>query len=312
MNFGILFAGQGSQKTGIGLDFMSDPLFKKTIEVASEASGKDIEAIFKNEEYQLSKTVYLQPALVAMESGIYQMLMRDLPNLKIDGMVGLSLGEYGAMYASGALDLADTISLVSDRARYMQEDANKIASAMAALIKPDLSIVENILQKLQDEDRQVYLANYNSPKQVVIAGVKEDVLEAVQKIQKQNATKRVILLKVNGAFHTPLFNGAREKMHTRLASINFKENKVPVISNTMVKPFTNDWVEIMEKQLAVPTHFGACLAYLIKNMCIDATLEIGPGKTLTSFAKQVDTNLENWRIGSLQEYQEFIEAKKWT
>lgn len=309
MNFGVLFAGQGSQKTGIGLDFMSDPLFKETIEMASEASGEEIEAIFKNDENQLAKTVYLQPALVAMEAGIYRMLMRDLPDIRIGGMVGLSLGEYGAMYASGALDLADTISLVSDRAAYMQEDADKIDNAMAALIKPDVEKIESILQKMQDDGQRIYLANYNSPKQVVIAGVKDDVLAATEEIKDQAAAKRAIMLKINGAFHTPLFNSAREKMHERLASVEFSESKIPVISNTTVKPFTNDWAEIMEKQLAVPTHFGDCLSYLIKNMKIDATLEIGPGKTLTSFANQVDSNLENWRIGSLQEYQEFIEAK---
>lgn len=76
-----------------------------------------------------------------------------------------------------------------------------------------------------------------------------------------------------------------------------------------MKPLTNDWGEVMERQLAVPTHFGECLKYLIKESQLEATLEIGPGKTLTSFAKQVDRNLKNYRIGNLAEYQQFIEEE---
>ena len=114
MNFGILFSGQGAQKPGMGLDFLVDPLFKETIELASEASKQDIETIFASKNNELAKTIHVQPALVAFEIGIFRMLMRDLPNLNIGGMVGLSLGEYGAMAASGALDLDNTISLVTD------------------------------------------------------------------------------------------------------------------------------------------------------------------------------------------------------
>lgn len=164
MKFGLLFSGQGSQKNGMGLDFMSDSLFKETIEIASEASQMNIAAIFKNEAKELSKTKTLQPALVAFEAGIYAMLKRDLPDLEEGGMVGLSLGEYGAMYASGALDLAETIKLVTARASYMQADADKVDIAMAALLKPNIAQVKQILQKMQANNQRVYLANYNSLK----------------------------------------------------------------------------------------------------------------------------------------------------
>ena len=307
MNFGILFSGQGAQKSGMGLDFLVDPLFKETIETASEASKQDITAIFANKNDELTKTVHVQPALVAFELGIFHILMRDLPDLDIAGMVGLSLGEYGAMAASGALDLSNTISLVNDRATYMQADADKIDNAMSALIKPDLDKVKNILAKLQNAGQQVFLSNFNSPKQVVIGGEKEAVKLANQEIKAQAAAHRAILLNVNGAFHTPLFNTASKKMHERLKNVAFKPTKVPVISNTTGQPFTNDWAQIMEKQLAVPTHFGDCLQYLIEHDDISATLEIGPGKTLSSFAKQIDRSLENYRIGTYDEYQEFIE-----
>lgn len=307
MKFGLLFSGQGSQKTGIALDFMNDPLFNETIKLASNVSQIDLERVFQNEEGQLEKTRTLQPALVAFEAGIARMLERDLPDLQVGGMIGLSLGEYGAMYASHALGLSDTIKLVSARAQYMQADADKVENAMAALIKPDLPEIEKVLANLQAEGKQVYVANYNSPKQVVIAGVKQDVAQATAELA--DYAKKIIPLNVNGAFHTPLFNEASKKMHEYLKHVTFLKNQVPVISNTTMKPLTNDWGEVMERQLAVPTHFGECLKYLIKESQLEATLEIGPGKTLTSFAKQVDRNLKNYRIGNLAEYQQFIEEE---
>lgn len=309
MRFAVLFSGQGAQKPGMGTDFMSDSLFKETIEIASEASKQDILADFKSEHDELKKTIHVQPALVAFEAGIFRMLKRDLPKLPISGMVGLSLGEYGAMFASNALGLEDTISLVSDRAKYMQEDADKVDNGMTALVKPDLSKVKEILADLQEQGYRVFLSNYNSPRQVVIGGEKNAVLKATNQIKDEKASLKAVNLRVNGAFHTPLFNDASTKMHKRLKLVNFKQSTVPVISNTTIKPFTNDWAEIMEKQLAVPTHFGECLQYLLDHNDIDATLEIGPGKTLSSFAKQVDRKLNRYKIGSFDEYQEFIEEE---
>lgn len=309
MRAAILFSGQGAQKPGMGLDFLADPLFKATIEQASEASNKELIAIFKGENNELQKTINVQPALVAFEAGIYRMLKRDLPDLPIAGMLGLSLGEYGAMYASGALDLTETISLVNDRACYMQEDADKVDNGMAAIVKPKLEKVEQIVSDLQTQGSEVYIANFNSPKQVVIAGIKGAVEEASEKIKVEKACLKAVSLKVNGAFHTPLFNNAKRKMHERLKTVKFRPTEVPVISNTTVKPFADDWNSVMERQLAVPTHFGECLQYLVDQQKVDTTIEIGPGHTLSSFAKQVNRKLERYEIGSLKQYQEFIEAK---
>lgn len=308
MSYGILFSGQGAQKAGMGLDFLSDPLFKDTIEKASSASHQDLVAIFKDENGELNKTINVQPALVAFEVGIFRMLKRDT-NLNIGGMAGLSLGEYSAMYASGALDLVNCLSLVSDRARYMQEDADQVENGMAAILKPKLDEIEALIQDLRKQNKRVYIANYNSLKQVVIAGEKNDVELAAKQIKDQELAHKIVMLKVNGAFHTPLFDGAKAKMTKRLTNVKFKENEIPVISNTTALPFSNNWREIMAKQLAVPTHFGACVQYLIEHEQVDQILELGPGKVLSSFAKQIDRHLKCSHIGSYAEYQAFIEEK---
>ena len=294
MSYGILFSGQGAQKAGMGLDFLEDPLFKDTIEKASSASHQDLIAIFEDKNGELNKTINVQPALVAFEIGIYRMLKRDT-DLNIGGMVGLSLGEYSAMCVSGALDLENCLSLVSDRARYMQEDADQVENGMAAILKPDLDELEVLIDDLQ--------------RQVVIAGEKSDVELAAKQIKEKGLAHRIVMLKVNGAFHTPLFDHAKAKMTKRLADVDFKENSVPVISNTTALPFDKNWGEIMAKQLAVPTHFGSCVKYLIEHDQVDRILEIGPGKVLSSFAKQIDRHLKCSHIGSYAEYQAFVEEE---
>lgn len=309
MKYGILFSGQGAQKTGMGLDFLNDPVFKDTIEEASIASKQDLVTIFKNENGELNRTINVQPAVVAFEAGIFRMLKRDCPDLEIEGMIGLSLGEYSAMYASGALDLKDCLSLVSDRANYMQEDADQFENGMAAILKPNVSKLEKLIQTLQEKNERVYIANYNSPKQIVIAGEKDGVALAAKQIKNEGIAHRIIMLKVNGAFHTPLFNKAKVKMTKRLAKVDFKKNEIPVISNTTAMPFDNNWREIMAEQLAVPTHFGACVQYLLAHKKIDRVLEIGPGKVLSTFVKQIDRHLNCEHISNYPEYQTFVEEK---
>ncbi|MCH3922882.1 ACP S-malonyltransferase [Limosilactobacillus sp.] len=310
MKFAILFSGQGAQKAGMGLDFYSDPLFAQTVEEASAAAQLDLRKIMKSEHGELSKTANVQPALVTVSAGIYRLLQRDLPKLPVGGMVGLSLGEYAGLIASGAIDFDAGIALLADRGRYMQADADAQPSAMAALVGPDLERVQETLSAYPT----VWVANYNSPRQVVIGGPTEELRTAANALKDAGAAKKIVILKVSGAFHTPLFNKAAHRMHERLKDVKFNQPALPVISNTTVEPFQAATIgPIMERQLAVPTHFGADLQYLIECAGIDATLEIGPGRTLTSFAHQVDRSLKRANIASRADYDRFIEEhQQWT
>lgn len=310
MKLGLLFSGQGSQKPGIGLDFLSDPLFSELISAGSAASKLDLPKIMASEDGELKETKNVQPALVAVSYGIYRMLQRDLPKMPVAAMAGLSLGEYGALMASQALTPDEGLPLLTDRGQYMQDDADRVQSAMAAVLNPDVDAVE----KVCDRYEQVWIANYNSPKQLVIGGVSDQVKQAAADLKKQQAAKRVVILRVSGAFHTPLFNQARQKMHQRLQSVHFAEPAVPVISNTLIQPFTADNIAgVMERQLAVPTHFGEDLQYMVDHEGVDATLEIGPGKTLTRFAKQVDPDAQHDHISKLVDYEQYVkEHQAWS
>ena len=300
MKIGILFSGQGAHKPGMGLDLLVDPLFAQTVAEASAATGLDITTILRSEHGELDQTANVQPALVTVSYGLYRMLRRDLPKLPVAGMVGLSLGEYAALLAAKAVSAADGFKLLTDRGRYMQTDADAQASGLAAL---DQVLATSAVQ----------VANYNSPHQLVIGGPVAELKTAVSQLKTAKAAKKIVILRVSGAFHTPLFNNARQKMHDRLATVTFATPQVPVISNTTVYPFTADNLsEILERQLAVPTHFREDLQYLIDHEKIDQTLEIGPGKALSHFTRQVDRNLQRANIATMTDYENYVkEHQEW-
>ena len=303
----ILFSGQGAQRPGMGIDLMGDPLFNQTVAAASEASQLDLVKIMRSEGGELDQTRFVQPVLVAVSLGLYRMLTRDLA-LEIGGMIGLSLGEYSALMASGALSLADGFALRAARGRFMQAVADRTPSAMAALLKPDQAAVEEICRQISAGGETVAIANYNTPKQVVIGGTVAGVDQAVAAITTAAVAKRAIPLKVSGAFHTALFAPVQEQLATALAPVAVKEPQVPVMSNTTTSPFAAASLKAtLAKQVAVPTHFGAGLSKLAAATATSQTLELGPGKTLTGFAKACLSGVATSHISNRAEYEAFVE-----
>lgn len=308
MKFGVLFSGQGAQKAGMGCDFLADPLFKETIAEASEAARLDLVQVFKSEHGELDQTKYVQPALVAFEAALWKLIERDA-DLDVAGMAGLSLGEYGALLASGALAWPAGIALVASRGEYMQADSDRVASTMAALLKPNLAKLEAAVKRDQAAGWQVYVCNYNSPKQVVVGGSRQDLPKLLDQVAEEQLAKRAIELNVAGAFHTPLYQNSAQKLHDRLKGVEFRDPAVPVVSNTLAAPFAGERLaEVLEVQLARPTHFDACVKYLLDQGKIEATLEVGPGQTLTKFAKAQKRDLKQFSVGTWPEYEKFVEA----
>lgn len=306
----VLFSGQGSQYSEMGLDlYAKDPLFKETLDQINEQiAGFDLLDVLADRAGQLALTKYQQPAIVALSLGLYAMVHRDLPELEIGGMVGLSLGEYAALIAAQALPQEQGIQALEKRAQLMQLDADESDSKMAALLKPDVAQIEAICQSMQAKGKIVAVSNYNSPKQVVIGGQSQAVSEALTEIQAQKAAKRVVELPVSGAFHTPLFANASAKMAPVLAKLNVADPVVSVISNTTGQPFSRQNIaETLVDQIVSPTHFADCLSYLIENEGVDTTLELGPGGTLTQFAKQVDRKLVRYQVENYETYQAFLD-----
>ncbi|GAJ25975.1 malonyl CoA-acyl carrier protein transacylase [Liquorilactobacillus sucicola DSM 21376 = JCM 15457] len=311
MKIGFLFSGQGAQYSKMGLDlYESDQVYRETIDQAAELTGMDLGTIYRNENNELAQTVYVQPAIVAMSLGIMRMLNRDVPQLDVHGMVGLSLGEYSALIAANSLSFEEGMQVLKDRAMYMQNDAEETDGAMVAVMKTDIETIKNICKEASNDTEVVCPANYNSPKQVVIGGNKAAVDRAIKLFHEQEI-KNVIPLKVSGAFHTPLFKKASTLMEKRLAGVQFEKTIVPVISNTTAQPFqAEETREILTRQLISPTHFYQCVDYMIKELGIDTVVEIGPGQTLSKFTRQIDKKIERYHIDGQANYQKFIEASR--
>lgn len=302
---GLLFSGQGAQVPGMGKDFYEKiPVFAETIDQASEICGFDLTECFGSSE-MLKQTKYVQPALCAFSYGVFKALKNAAPDLNVVGGIGLSLGEYPALIASSMLDFETGMKLVSKRAEFMQEDCDRHQSSMAAILKPDVELVEKICAEISTDEKPVSIANYNSPKQVVIGGDDEAVKKASEKLSEEGKM-RVVELNVNGAFHTPLLKTSSQRLGEVLKAVSFKDPEFVIESNTDRIPFTKEnAAEILQRQVMSPTHFASCVEKMIKDCEIETFVEIGPGETLSKFVRQIDRNIGRASVETLEKMQKF-------
>lgn len=317
LKWGILFSGQGAQKTGMGLDcYESSEVFRQVIDASSQELGFDLIKIIKNEHGELDHTRNVQPALVAVSLGTYAMLQQDLPQIDVRASVGLSLGEYSALIASGKLSFQDGMKILKSRAIAMEKDSQTSKGKMFALVNPQsVNQIDEVCRQYSKNGQIVTIANYNSPHQIVIGGNSIATQEAATFIEQQKLASRVIELRVEGAFHTPLYHNTQVVLQNVIDDSAFNDNSKHVLSNTTGKNFQiNTIAATMIDQVVSPTHFGDCLQRMIDEDHITATLEIGAGKALSSFARQIDPALERERITNYKNYCRFVEKvseKKW-
>ncbi|USS93438.1 ACP S-malonyltransferase [Fructilactobacillus ixorae] len=286
---GYLFSGQGSQFTNMGLDlYAQEPEYRAALDQVYTTLGIDL-----TDPEQLNQPNNVQVAILAMSYGISQILAAD--GITPQAMMGLSLGEYSALVASGAFQYSDALALVNDRSRYMEEAGARNPGAMAAVLKLAPAMVTDVIAELPD----VYPANYNTASQTVIGGTIAGVEQATGALQAVGA-KRVVPLPVSVASHTPLMQPASEQLQQRLLTMAVHEWTVPVISNTTQAPFNSASLKAtLAQQLVRPTHFQADLEYLHAHTDVDTLIEIGPGDTLTRFAKKTVPALTTYHVDSL-------------
>lgn len=317
LQWGILFSGQGAQKTGMGLDcYENSKVFRQVIDASSQELKMDLVKIMQNAHGELDQTKNVQPALVAVSLGLYAMLQHDLPQLDIRASVGLSLGEYSALIASGKLPFSTGMKILKIRAAAMEEDSQATHGKMFALVDPQsIDKIKKVCQQQCQEKQTVQIANYNSPHQVVIGGNAQAVEQAATLIQQQNLVSKIIELKVEGAFHTPLYQHTQEVLQQVIKPGGFIDNQKHVLSNTTGKDFQTDQIAAtLIRQVVEPTHFKDCLQTMINEDHVNATLEIGAGKALSAFAHQIDPTLQRARITNYRNYCRFIEKageKEW-
>ena len=279
----FLYAGQGSQRVGMGQDFYEQYETYRSF-IDSLALDFDIKALMhEGPEDKLSLTEYTQPAMAAFAAGVTALLKEN--GIAADAACGLSLGEYGALHAAGVFDAQTLVELVAYRGKVMADAAKGLECSMSAILGSDSGTIEEAC-RAYDGDGYVTVANYNCPGQTVICG-DEGAVAAVEADLKERGAKRCVRLKVSGPFHTKYMTPAAEKLGERLAEIAMHAPSIPVTANVTGDFYQDgdDIREVLMKQIQSSVRLEDDLKKLLEAGYTDF-IEIGPGNTMSGFLKK--------------------------
>lgn len=300
----FMFPGQGAQYIGMGKDFYDAvPESRRMFELASEASGLDVAALCFEENDNINITEYTQIAMLAAEVAMLKAV--EERGIKPDVTAGLSLGEYGALAASGVMSEADVFKVVRKRGLYMQE-AVPTGGAMTAVLGLDADVIEKVCEETPGI---VSIANYNCPGQIVITGEEAAVSKAAQALAQAGA-KRCVPLKVSGPFHSKMLTGAGEKLGKVLADVEIREIEVPYLANVTADYVTDKGQvkELLEKQVSSSVRWQQTIERMLADG-VDTFIEIGPGKTLSGFMRKINRDAKTINIEKLEDLEKLAELQ---
>ena len=306
MKIAFCFPGQGSQDVGMGQAIASEfPEARAVFDEASEAVGFDVAKLcFEGPIEELTRTDKQQPALVATSIAC----LRAVASLgvKPDFVVGHSVGEYSALAAAEALAARDAFALVGERGLATAEAAKERPGAMAAVIGLEDSVVEELCSGIDN----VWPANYNCPGQIVVSGENEAVANLIERATEAGA-RRTVKLRVSGAFHSPLVEGAGKRLQPALESVSFRDPATPFMSTVTARvEDAHRLVELLVQQLTGPVKFTQAVRGLVEHG-VEMFVEIGPGQVLSGLLRRCDRSLKTMSVGdpeSLRRFQEALSA----
>jgi [acyl-carrier-protein] S-malonyltransferase len=303
----FLFAGQGAQATGMGKDLAEAfPIARQCFERANSALGYDLASLcFNGPEAELTKTENAQPGIFLVSWVAFELLREQVPGLKFDGTAGLSLGEFTALAAAGAMSFEDGLRVVRERGKFMQEACEATRGGMAAIIGLDEAPTRAVC-----DEAGVTLANLNCPGQIVISGGTDGIARAVE-LAKAKGAKRAIPLQVAGAYHSPLMAGAQPKLQAELAKIKISAPAVPVISNVTAQPHAGP-KEIptrLVEQVCSSVLWENSMRYLL-SQGFTRFIELGPGTVLSGFMKRIDKNVQMLNVADTASLEATVKVVK--
>jgi len=285
----FIYPGQGTQYVGMGKElYETNEIAKKYFDEIFDSLDLDLkETMFNGPEEKLKQTKYTQPAIVTMSLVLTKLLKES--GIEANYVAGHSLGEYSALGAANILSTCETVKLTALRGEIMNTVAGEVDGTMAAIIGMESSEIEKICK---DIDGVVEAVNYNEPKQTVIAGSKDAIAIACDRLKEAGA-RRAMVLAVSGPFHSSLMKPAGDRLKDNFDKFNFKEGNIEILSNTKVE-FIKDIKNIKEElynQTFGPVRWVEIIEKLRDNG-VTKFYEIGPGKVLKGLVRKIDKSLE--------------------
>lgn len=295
MKLAFLYAGQGSQKVGMGKDIYEEyPQVRHFFD--NESAGFDIKKLcFDSPIELLSQTRYTQASMAAFAGAVTQLLYEN--DIRPDYLAGLSLGEYSALYASGAIDEDTLLDLLAFRGKVMEDCSAGKDTKMAAILGLEDEKVARAVERAANEGLGVVAcANFNCPGQIVIGG-ETGAVDLAMKLCKEFGAKRCAALNVSGPFHTPLMNKASLELKERFKKVKFSDMTIPIIFNVTGHPIEEGQTVpgLLEDQVKSPVLFEKSIRYILAQG-VETIVEIGPGKTIAGFVKKIDKNIRLYSV----------------
>lgn len=299
----FIFPGQGSQYVGMGKDFYdSYEEVRELFRLANEVTGLNLEEICFTENEKLNRTEYTQIAMLLVEMSILKVVRRL--GVTADMSAGLSLGEYGALAAADVLSDRDLLDLIRKRGIYMQ-NAYPTGGGMCAILGLDTELVE---KACEETDGYVRIANYNCPGQLIITGEKAPVTNAAKKCSELGA-KKTVELNVSGPFHSSLLKDAADKLAEELKNVSINNPGIPYVCNVDATEVTNNEniAKLLSDQVISPVKWEQSFRFML-DKGIDTFIEMGPGKTLSGFAKRIDRAAKVISIQTVEDLEKLSEV----
>ena len=302
----IIFPGQGSQYLNMSMDFNDNfDVARKVFQEIEDSTQINIRKIIaENPLDNLNQTKYTQISIFSASMAIYKSLLNEFGNeiLKPKILLGHSLGEYSALAAGNLINISDASILIKKRGELMHSSIEPNVSGMAAIIGKNAGFIDDVIKK---NNLKVVIANDNSPMQVVVSGLIEDIISSEQ-VFSQNGVKRYVKLNVSAAFHSNLMNDAQRELVNVIDKINFRNSNLPIISNYDSEINSNiDKIKYaLKNQMANRVRWTDSIKKLEET---DTTkiIEIGPGKVLSGLIARITKKFDIKSIDKIEDLKKF-------